>query len=32
MATFFAAVVIGIAVGLLAFARFVDARDRQKSS
>ncbi len=32
MATFFAAVVIGIAVGLLAFARFVDARDRQKST
>ena len=30
MATFFAALVIGLAIGLLAFARFVDARDRQK--
>lgn len=32
MTTIFATVVIGLAVGLLAFARIVDARDRQKSS
>ena len=30
MATIFATLVIGLAIGLLAFARFVDAKDRQK--
>jgi uncharacterized membrane-anchored protein YhcB (DUF1043 family) len=32
MATIIATLVIGLAVGLLVFARFVDARDRQKGS